>query len=77
VTNGAARDLSAEAIDAAIALDSAGLAVYAQQGEIITDDNQLLSYSWNWLWHPKLDDFTDLSAQNHREVESAARYNRQ
>jgi hypothetical protein len=77
VTNGAARDLSAEAIDAAIALDSAGLAVYAQQGEIITDDNQLLSYRRNWLWHPKLDDFRDLSAQNHREVELAARHNRQ
>ena len=36
--------LSVEAILAAVVLDPAGMARYAERGAIITDDNQLLAY---------------------------------
>jgi hypothetical protein len=59
-----------DAIRAASVLEARGLARFAAQGNIITDDNQLLSYSWSI--DPVLEKFQQKAADNLAEIRRLA-----
>jgi spermidine synthase len=54
----------------AVALDGQALAQFASAGRVITDDNQLLAYSW--AIHPALANFNELSELNLSRVRQVA-----
>jgi spermidine synthase len=64
------RTLRPQEITEAVWLDKAGLERYAQSGELITDDNQLLAYG---CFIPRLVDPHKSAALSHQQVEQAAR----
>ncbi len=65
------RTLRPQEITQAVWLDRAGMQRYAQNGEVITDDNQLLAYGWCFI--PRLVDPHKTAALSHEQVEQAAR----
>jgi predicted membrane-bound spermidine synthase len=64
------RTMDPDAIRAASVLEARGLARFAAQGNIITDDNQLLSYSWSI--DPVLEKFQQKAADNLAEIRRLA-----
>ena len=64
------RTLSPDGILAAVSLDATGLGRFVGPGAVITDDNQLLAYSWSF--NPRLTNHQRLAAVNLDLVKQAA-----